>query len=35
MKNRVDVPHRVSTSPRVYRRFLWRLATHALRNRPL
>jgi len=35
MKNRVDVPHRVTTSPRVYRRFLWRLAVHALRNRPL
>lgn len=35
MKNRVDVPHRVSVSPRVYRRFLWRLATHALRNKPL
>jgi len=35
MKNRVDVPHRVASSPRVYRRFLWRLATHALRNRPL
>lgn len=35
MKNRVDVPHRVTVNPRVYRRFLWRLATHALRNRPL
>lgn len=35
MKNRVDVPHRVSVSPRIYRRFLWRLAVHALRNRPL
>jgi hypothetical protein len=35
MKNRVDVPHRVHVSPRVYRRFLWRLAIHALRNKPL
>jgi len=35
MKNRVDVPHRVHVSPRIYRRFLWRLAIHALRNKPL
>jgi hypothetical protein len=35
MKRRADVPHRVSSSPRVYRRFLWRLAIQALRNRPL
>ncbi len=35
MKNRLDVPHRVSVSPRVYRRFLWRLAIQALRNKRL
>lgn len=35
MKRRVDVPNRVSVSPRVYRRFLWRVAIHAFRNRPL
>lgn len=35
MKNRLDVPHRVSFDARVYRRFLWRLATRALRNRGL
>lgn len=35
MKRRADVPHRVSTSPRAYRRFLWRLAIQAFRNRPL
>jgi hypothetical protein len=35
MKNRLDIPHRVSTSPRTYRRFLWRLAVMALRNKRL
>lgn len=35
LKNRLDVEHRVASQPRVYRRFLWRLAHHALRNRTL
>jgi hypothetical protein len=35
LKNRLGVPHRVSSQPRVYRRFLWRLAYYALRNRTL
>jgi hypothetical protein len=33
MKERMDIPHRVSSSPRTYRRFLWRLAVMALRNK--
>lgn len=32
MKNRLDIPHRVSTDVAAYRRFLARLARHALRN---
>lgn len=35
LKNRVGVPHRVSSSPSVYRRFLWRLAWYAFRDRTL
>jgi hypothetical protein len=32
MKNRLGIPHRVSSSPTIYRQFLWRLAFRALRN---
>ncbi|HSK92185.1 MAG TPA: hypothetical protein VK875_12830 [Euzebyales bacterium] len=35
MKNRLGIPHRVSTEAAVYRRFLWRLSYRALRNRGL
>ncbi|CAN5921421.1 hypothetical protein BH23ACT10_BH23ACT10_30170 [soil metagenome] len=35
MKNRVGVPHRVSSDVRLYRAFLWRLALRALRNKKL
>lgn len=35
LKNRLGVPHRVSTHPAVYRRFLWRLGHAALRNKTL
>ena len=35
MKNKVDVPHRVANNPRIYRRFLWRLAVLAMRNKSL
>lgn len=35
LKNRLDIPHRVSSSPRTYRRFLWRLAVVAFRNKRL
>ena len=35
MKNRLEIPHRVATDPEAYRRFLWRLAHRALRNRGL
>lgn len=33
LKDRLDVPHRVSTDAWAFRRFLWRLARRALRNR--
>lgn len=32
MKNRLGVPHRVSSNSTIYRVFLWRLAYRALRN---
>jgi hypothetical protein len=35
MKDRLAIPHRVSKDPAEYRRFLWRLAHRALRNRGL
>lgn len=35
MKNRLGIPHRVSTDAAAYRRFLWRLAHRALRNQGL
>jgi hypothetical protein len=35
MKDRVGIPHRVSSDERLYRAFLWRLALRALRNKKL
>ena len=35
MKDRLGIPHRVSSDPVAYRRFLWRLAYRALRNQSL
>jgi hypothetical protein len=35
MKNRLDIPHRVSIDAATYRQFLWRLAYRALRDRSL
>lgn len=35
MKRRTEIDQRVSASPRAYRRFLWRIAVHGLRNKPL
>ncbi len=35
MKERLEIPHRVSVDARLYRAFLWRLAWRALRNRGL
>lgn len=35
MKNRLDIPHRVSSDAAAYRRFLGRLARHALRDKRL
>lgn len=32
LKDRLDIPHRVSTDAGAYRTFLWRLARRALRN---
>jgi hypothetical protein len=35
MKDRLGIPHRVSSDATAYRQFLWRLAYRALRNRSL
>lgn len=35
LRDRLRIPDRVMTDADVYRRFLWRLARRALRNRPL
>jgi hypothetical protein len=35
MKERLRIPHRVSSDATAYRQFLWRLAYRALRDRDL